>query len=219
VRLWRHARRHHELPRPAEIKSALAAVGYQAVRLDATRHAVELLKPNMRLDLGGIAKGYAMAESLKVLRRQNITQAMIHAGGDLATGDPPPGQSGWKIGIAPLELNGPPSQYLVLSNTAVSTSGDTWQYVEIAGRRYSHVVDPHTGIGLTDHDSVTVVYRDSTWADALAKVVAVLGPEKGLKIIDDTPGAAAWVIRAPSGKLETYQSSRWKDLTKVKIGD
>ena len=98
------------------------------------------------------------------------------------------------------------------SHKAISTSGDTRQFVEIGGRRYSHIVDPKTGVGLTDHSSVTVIAPDAMTADALASTVSVLGPKAGIALIDDTPGAAALVMRQPEGKLETYQSRRWKDF-------
>lgn len=212
VRLWRWARRHHEMPSQKKIDAARQLVDYRLIRLLPATHSVELLKPGMRLDLGGIAKGYAAAAALAVLRDHGIRSAMVHAGGDIALSDPPPGEPGWRIGLAPLEPGGRPSQYLCLSRCAVAASGDTWQYVTIGGRRYSHVVDPQTGIGLTDHSTVTIVAPDSTMADALGKAVGVLGPEKGLQLVESIPGVAAHILRAPNGKVQTFQSSRWKDL-------
>jgi thiamine biosynthesis lipoprotein len=216
VRLWRRARRQHELPRPDQIQKAMQSVGYRAMRLVPEQRAVELLKPGMRLDLGGIGKGYAVGQAMAVLRSHGIASAMFVAGGDMAVSDPPPGRHGWRIGIAPLEPKQPPSQFLWLSRCAVSTSGDLWQFVEIGTRRYSHIVDPRTGQALTDHCSVTLIMADNTLADAMAKVVAVLGVEKGLPMIDALPGAAAWVVRAPEGKTLSYQSSRWKELPQAK---
>jgi thiamine biosynthesis lipoprotein len=218
VRLWRRARRRHRLPSPDQLQRARELVGYQLIRLDPRRHAVELLKPGMQLDLGGIAKGYAVDEALAVLRKSGIRRALVDAGGDIALGDPPPGKPGWRIGIAPLEPDGPPSRFLWLSRTGIATSGDTWQYVEIGGRRYSHIVDPHTGLGLTDHSSVTVVAPTGMLADGLASAVSVLGPQKGVKLIEESPGTAALIVRAPEGKVETYQSSHWKDLPRAESG-
>src|SRR6185437_3752892 len=108
--------------------------------------------PGMRLDLGGIAMGYAVDEAMRVLREMGITRALLNASGDILAGDPPPGATGWKIGIAPLaSKDGPPSRYVLLANAAVTTAGDAAQFVEIGGRRYSHIVDPHTGLGLSTH--------------------------------------------------------------------
>jgi len=212
VRLWRRARRQHEMPSPERLAAARDLVGYRLVRLDSELRAVELLKQGMRLDLGGIAKGYAVDEALAVLRKRGITIALVDAGGDIGLGDHPPGKPGWLIGVAPLESESPPTRHLWLSRRAIATSGDTWQYVEIGGRRYSHLVDPRTGLGLTDHSSVTVVAPDCITADSLASAVSVLGPEQGLKLIDDTPGTAAFIVRAPEGATETYESCRWKEL-------
>ena len=218
VRLWRWARRHHEMPSHKKIEAANALVDYRMIQMLPESQSVELLKPGMRLDFGGIAKGYAVAEALAALGKHGIHSAMVHAGGDMALGDSPPGEPGWRIGIASTEPNSPPCEYLWLSNCAVAASGDTWQFVTIDGRRYSHVIDPHTGIGLTDHSTVTIVGLDNTMADALGKVVAVLGPEKGLAIIENMPGMAAHILRHENGensKIREYQSSRWKDFAKA----
>jgi thiamine biosynthesis lipoprotein len=220
VRLWRRARRQKELPPPEAIAAARNLVGYRLVGLNPDRHTAELLRPGMRLDLGGIAKGYAMEEAYAVLRKSGFPRAMVEAGGDIRLGDPPPDRPGWHIALTPLDdPHGRPESYLVLSRVAVSTSGDSMQFVEIGGRRYSHIVDPRTGMALTDHSRVTVVAPDGMTADALTKVLSVLGPQAGMKLIEATPQAAARLIRAPNGALERYQSSRWKDLPTVQVGN
>ncbi|NQT11415.1 MAG: FAD:protein FMN transferase [Planctomycetes bacterium] len=210
VRLWRRARRRHEMPSAERLEAARELVGHGLVRLDPKQRAVELAKPGMRLDLGGIAKGYAADEALAVLRERGVGRALIDAGGDIRLGDPPPNKRGWLIGVAPLERDARPSRYLWLSGVAIATSGDTWQYVEIDGQRYSHLVDPRTGLGLTDHSSVTVIAPNCITADSLASAASVLGPERGLKLIDDIPDAAALIVRAPEGAVEVHESCRWK---------
>ena len=211
VNLWRRARRAHQLPDPQRLAQARQAVGYQHVRLDAKHHLVELLVPNMRLDLGGIAKGYAVDQALKTLREHGISHALVEGGGDVAVSEPPPGKKGWRLELSPLDAtNAPTARYLSLKNAAISTSGDLYQRLEIDGKRYSHIVDPHTGIGLTDHSLVSVIAPDSITADSLTKVVSVLGPEKGLKFIEATPQVAARIMREPGEKIEAYESSRFK---------
>jgi thiamine biosynthesis lipoprotein len=220
VRLWRRARRQKELPSPEALKKARELVGYRNVLLDPERKTVELLKPGMQIDLGGIAKGYAMDEALVVLQKKGFNRAMVEAGGDMRLGDPPPGRLGWRVGIPPLDdPRGKPESYLELSRVAVSTSGDMIQFVEIGGKRYSHVVDPRTGMALTDHCRVMVVGPCGMAADAITKAVAVLGPEHGLKLIEQSPDMAAMVTRAPSRKIEHYESSRWRDLRQVGLSD
>jgi thiamine biosynthesis lipoprotein len=211
VNLWRRARRLQQLPDPELLEAARAAVGYKKVRLYPENQAVQLLVPGMRLDLGGIAKGYASDEALKVLRTFGITHALVAADGDIAVADPPPGRAGWRIAIASLDVeNAPTNQMLVLKHAAVSTSGDLSQRLEIEGRRYSHVLDPRTGIGLIDHSLVTVIAPDGITADSLTKAVSVLGPKDGLRLIESTPGTAARVVRKPNDQIEIYESSRFR---------
>jgi len=212
VNLWRRARRTRQLPTPERLQAARQLVDYRNIRLDPQHRTVELVRPGMRLDLGGIAKGYIVDEALAVLKQHGISRVMIEAGGDIGLGEPPPGKPGWRIGIAPSAPGAPPRLTLWLSGTAVATSGDMWQYVEIGDRRYSHIVDPHTGLGLTDHSTVTVVAREGIAADALATAVSVLGPQRGLALIDATPGAAAMLIRAAEGQPEMFESKGWKQL-------
>ncbi len=210
VKLWRQARNTGQLPSPERSSEGLKLVGHNLVRFDPQNHSVELLKPGMQLDFGGIAKGYAVDEALAVLRQHGFTHAMVVLGGEIGLGDPPPDKPGWLIGIAPLDLDGPPKHRLCLSRISVSTSGDSWQYVEIDGRRFSHVIDPRTGMALTDHSSVTIIAPNGITADGMAKVVSVLGPEKGLNLVDRKPGIAALIVRALEGKPQTLQSREWE---------
>lgn len=210
VRLWRRARKTREMPDARELAEARELVGYEKVRLDPAGRTVQLGKAGMLLDLGGIAKGYAADQALAVLAGHGLKRALVAAGGDIAVGDPPPGTTGWDVGIASLENpDGNPSRHLLLRNAAVSTSGDAEQFVEIGGKRYSHIVDPRTGIGLVGRMSVSVLARYGIDADSLTKVVCVLGPDRGLKLIEEQEGASALVVRKTEHGLETIASSRF----------
>jgi thiamine biosynthesis lipoprotein len=186
TKLWRQSRRQKKMPDPARLEAALAAVGYQHIELtkdggdDAYR--VRLTKPNMRLDLGGIAQGYAADVALEIMQKHGFRHVLINASGDLLAGDAPPGKPGWKIGLVSLEPDEPPSQFVYLKNGAISTSGDAFQFVEVDGKRYSHIVDPATGLGVTTPMSVTVVAKTCTVADAFASALCVMGPEKSLEL-------------------------------------
>ena len=210
VNLWRKARREKKMPDPALLEKVRQAVGYSHVRLNPKRQSVQLLVPDMRLDLGGIAKGYAVDEALKVLRALGISAALVAGGGDMVVGDPPPGKKGWRVELAPLDApNAPPARFVRLSHGAIATSGDLFQKLEIDGKRFSHIVDPRTGIGLTDHSLVSVIATDCITADSLTKVVSVLGPEKGIRFIEEIPKAAARMVRQPDKKVEVYESARF----------
>ena len=212
VRLWRRARRRQELPDPTRLAQALELVGVDKLRLDEKSRTVQLLRKGMVLDLGGIAKGYAADEALKLLDQHGIDKALVAAGGDIAVSGSPPGSDGWNIGIAPLESREtPPTRYLRLRHAAVSTSGDAEQFVEIGGKRYSHIVDPKTGLGLIGHSSVTVVAPKGIASDSLATAVSVLGPKRGLELIDSMEGTAALILQATADGVRAYCSKRWKD--------
>jgi thiamine biosynthesis lipoprotein len=207
VVLWRKARRVKELPSPESLTNALKAVGYKKLLLDPAFQSAQLLAPHMKLDLGGIAKGFAADEALRTLRGLGIRRALVAASGDIAVSEPPPGKKGWRIEVAPLDTtNSPPKRFILLSHAAVSTSGDMFQRLEIGGKRYSHIVDPATGIGLIDHSLVTTIARNGMTADALSKVVAIRGHERGFEIIRKIPGTAAFVVRQPEDKIETFQT-------------
>ncbi len=216
IRLWRQARRTQRLPSDARLRQAELSVGFQHVRFTSCGRRVELLPAKMRLDLGGIAKGYAADEVLRLLRRRGIRRAMVDAGGDLALGQPPPGEAGWRIGVAPLDAGQPPSRVLLLSGCGVATSGDAFQHVVIDGTRYSHLLDPRTGRPLTTPSAVTVVARNCTWADGLASTLSVLGPRDGLKLIDQICGAAALVVQRDGEQILKFESRRASRLLSTK---
>lgn len=210
VSLWRKARRERKFPRPDLLAEARAATGWQKLRLDPRTRTAKLLVPGMRIDLAAIAKGYAVDEALKLLRHRGMARALVAGGGDMAASAPPPGKLGWRVEIAPLDIsNAPPARFVLLRNAALATSGDLFQHVEIDGVRYSHIIDPKTGIGLTDHSLVTVIARDCTTANSLATAVSVLGPERGFKLIEATPRAAGYIVRKPGFQVETYESKRF----------
>jgi thiamine biosynthesis lipoprotein len=210
VNLWRNARRKHALPSAESIAEMKARVGWQNLVLDPATKSAKLLVPEMRLDVAAIAKGYAIDAAVKVLRARGLAHVLVGGSGDMMAGDPPPGQPGWKIEVAALDApDAPPSEVVLLNNSAIATSGDFFQHVEINGVRYSHIVDPHTGVGLTDHSLVTILGPDGTTADGLGTAVSAVGPERGLKLIEETPGVAARIVRKPGGQIELRRSARW----------
>jgi FAD:protein FMN transferase len=167
----------------------------------------------MRLDVGGIAKGYAADQALAVLRAQGIDCALVAASGDIAIGDPPPGQPGWRVGITPIgSRSNSIVRTLILSNAGISTSGDAEQFIEIDGTRYSHIVSPFTGLGLTERIQVTVVSTNATTTDSLATAVSVLGAKRGLKLIESMPLTAALITTFQDGAPRVVPSVRFKRL-------
>ena len=185
IRLWRDARATRQLPDPAALHEAGFLIGYRKLHLDAAKRTVMLDVAGIRLDVGGIAKGYAADAALEVISGLGIRSALVAASGDLAFSDSPPGGRGWKIGI------GSTGCVLELSNQAVSSSGDAEQHLDIDGKRYSHIIDPATNAGVTSGIAVTIVARHGIEADGLSTALSVLGPERGAKLLKRHPGAIA----------------------------
>jgi thiamine biosynthesis lipoprotein len=216
--LWRHARRQRELPDGERLTAARALVGHDKLELDERSRTVRLREPGMQLDLGGIAKGFAAEEAATVLRQHGIEPALIAAGGDIVAMQPPPATDGWRIAVASIEgADRPPAGYLTLLNAAVSTSGDAEQFVVIGGVRHSHILDPRTGLALTGRRSVTIVAPNGTMSDGLATAVSVMGAVAGMRLVEATRGAAAFISEAPAAPasiVQTYESSRWRALAR-----
>jgi thiamine biosynthesis lipoprotein len=215
TQLFRRSRRLEILPTPERVALAKKSVGYQYLKLDPEHHGVQLLAAKMRLDVGGIAKGYTSETIVKLLRDQfGITRAVCGAAGDVAVGDPPPHKPGWTIALENLDATAKSrGAYVQLHNYGISTSGDTERFVIIDGVRYSHIIDPRTGIGLTNRINCSAIAPYDTLADWLAAAVCILGPKKGLDLIERTPGAAARVTqKMEDGSIKVWESKRFKEF-------
>lgn len=193
--LWRAARAAGVTPAPAELAAARARVDWRALRLDPASRTAELELPGMQLDLGAIGKGIACDAALAVLREQGYGSALVQLSGDHALGDPPPGRAGFTIEVGS-GLPGEPAARLVLRNCGVSVSGAAEQHLDAGGVRYSHILDPARGSGITAPRTVTVVAATAALADALATAVSVLGPAAGRRIAEQRFGARVIVDEA-----------------------
>ena len=242
IRLWREAQKTGRLPDPAALKEAAGRSGHRKLHLDPARHTVRLDEAGMALDVGAIGKGYAASEAVEVLEGLGIRSALVAISGDLAFSDAPPGQRGWRIAMysedrdppalslskgPALSLSKGPAlslskgvpRVLELANAAVSTSGNSEQHVDIGGRRYSHIIDPSSRIGLVEDLTVTVVARHGLDADGLDTAVSVLGAERGLRLIDAHPDAAALIVERTPERVEVHLSRRFRELRDRQDGD
>jgi thiamine biosynthesis lipoprotein len=181
--LWRKARQTRHLPSVRHLATARNASGPEAFRIEDA-HKVSLLKPDMRLDLGGIGMGFAIDRALNIVQSHGIAVAMIDASGDIGVIGRPP-----------------------------DSDGDAFQAIEIEGIRYSHIVDPRTGIGVVGSAGVTVIAPDATTADALATTLSVLGPEAGYKFVEKTEDCSARFVWYEAGKVRVRTSSQWSSQT------
>ncbi len=177
VKLWRRSRYFHEVPPKKTLESAKNRVGLNVWTID--ERGVKTNK-DVRFDVGGIAKGIAMDEALKIACELGVRSILVDASGDLRLGDAPPNAAGWRVGVS--SLTDEPAVYCVLSNVGICTSGDANRYVKIDGVRYSHIIDPRTFTPLTRRCVATVLAPTATTADALASSLCILGGTEFEKI-------------------------------------
>ena len=207
VQLWRRAKRQQKWPKEEDIATARNLTGLKYWDLDDANKKIRLLKKGIRFDLGAIAKGYAIDRAFEAIQRGGIKTCLIDAGGDMRLGDAPP--DGWRIGIVKTDEQKEPILNLKLDNISLATSGDTFQYFEMGGKRYSHIIDPKTGLPLTTRCIVTVKAKTAMEADALASVVSVLGSEKGIELINALPDVETFIVQEGE-ELKFYRSANWK---------
>lgn len=177
-KLWRRAFRRRTFPSPDAIAEASSLVNGRWLKLRSRDQSVRLKKAGMRLDLGGIAKGYTVDAVYEVLQSEGLPVALVDGGGDIYTGLPPPGEPGWRVVANTLSEDSIRQEIVFLKNAAVATSGDTYRYLEWKGKRYAHLIDPRTGLGMTDRRLVTVRAERCMLADALASTFSVVSLSK-----------------------------------------
>lgn len=201
VDLWRAAGEANEPPTEAALAAAASKVGYDKLILDEDARTIRFTAPGMKIDLGGIAKGYAIERSVAAMRQQGALGGMVDIGGDVRCfGQPPQGQETWLIGlqdpnVGPDDLGGGKTLLVLkITDQAVTTSGDYRRFVMVGAERESHIVDSRTGHGARQLASVTIIAPDATTADALATAVSVMGWEKGLSLIETLPDTEAILI-------------------------
>jgi len=185
--------RNNRKPNQAQLQAALPAINFHHVKIDRSASTVTFLHPGVRIDLGGIAKGYAVDRGMHILQQAGITTALISAGGDTrVTGkrwDRP-----WHIGIRNPRDEDNIVSMIPLENSAISTSGDYERYFEEDGVRYHHILDPKTGTSTHEILSSSIIGKSATDTDALSTSVFILGVEKGMQLIESIPDTEAVII-------------------------
>jgi thiamine biosynthesis lipoprotein len=209
VDLWHSTQDTSSFPTDAQLQQARSKVGYDKLILDANQTSARFAVEGMRVDLGAIAKGYAIDKAVEVMQKTGALGAMVEIGGDIRCfGSPPQGQNRWRIGLQESRAigenvgTGEVLLVLELTDAAVATSGDYRRFVLIEGKKYSHILDTRTGRASKGLTSVTIISQNATDADALATAVSVMGLEKGLALIEAEPHTEAILVTpAPQYKL------------------
>jgi thiamine biosynthesis lipoprotein len=206
TQLWRNAKKETRFPSEAEIKAAKDLVGFKKLIINERSKTISFKKPGIRLDFGGIVPGFTAQRVIDFLKTKNINIALVDASGDIVMSDAPPGKDGWTIGInLPENENEIWDKKLELKNFAVSTSGDVYRYTIHNGIKYSHIIDPGTGYGVTSQRNVTVITKYVADADWLATACSILPIKKALKLAKKEH--ASILIATMNGeKIVTYKS-------------
>lgn len=197
--LWRRAVRQGQFPSAKQRRQARRAVGIRLMKLDSATHSVKLMRRGMRLDVGGIGQGFAIDEAAIVLRQLGIRAFLIDLGGDVLAGE-----GTWSVALD--------SSVVFLHNAAITTSGDTYRHLDYRGRRYSHIMNPRSGLGLRHFVRVTVQAPDGWRADALTKVFSVVRGwpsrwRKSRQLLRRFPGAEVLILENKNGRLRHWQST------------
>ena len=205
---WRTARKESRLPETELLRSALSVSGIDKVELDRDKKRIRYPK-GLKFDFGGIGKGYAADQALAAMKKLGFGAALVDLGGDIAIGDPPPGKAGWKVAIAARPEHEAEednvalvnARFIEISNCGVATSGDVEQFVEVDGVRYSHLLDPKTGLGIQRQVNVTVIAGDAGLADALASAYSVMPYETALENRKSFPNVKLLLQELVDGKV------------------
>lgn len=213
-RLWNFSAGDPRLPQASEIAQTMTEVGLGGIEIDSAAGTIRLDRTGMALDLGGIAKGYALDRARLVLEKFGVKGALVNAGGDiLAVGEKAPGKP-WRVGVQDPRQGNSIVAVASLKDKIIVTSGDYERFFIRDGKRYHHILDPRTGYPAMGLRSVTIVANDGLTADALATAVFVLGPDEGLKPIESIPGVegllidSAGRVRLSSGAASMFEVKR-----------
>ena len=192
--LWNFDKAMTKLPDAETALKMVHLIDYKNIILDKENTTVFLKKKGMRIGFGGIGKGYAAEMAKQLLIKHNVKSGIINASGDLSAWGLQPNGKKWTIGVADPESPTLPFSYMEISNKAVATSGNYEKFVTINGKKYSHTIDPKTGLPITGIKSVTIIASNAEFADAMATPIAVMGIKAGLFLIDQIPDLYCIII-------------------------
>ncbi len=218
--LWRSAANDGVKPTPEQLAAAKAKTGSDKLIIDKDAQTIAFSVEGMRIDLGGIAKGYAIDMAIEALKAAGAVGGLVDAGGDIRCfGTPPAGQDNWIIGLQNPAINDPDGESIVMKfvidDMAITTSGDYYRFVVIDGEKISHIIDPKKTNSAKELCSVSVIAPTATTADALSTAVTVLGKDKGKDLIETLPGIEALLITSPPIEQTITTSGMSKYLSDV----
>ncbi|MBL3657901.1 FAD:protein FMN transferase [Fulvivirga sediminis] len=226
-KIWKFDGSMQGLPSAEEVAASVAKIDYHNIILNAEDHSVFLKEKGMKIGFGAIGKGYAANKGREIMKAMGITSGIVNASGDLLTWGKEADGSEWSIGIADPKNKRSVMAWLAVGEMAVVTSGNYEKFIEVDGKRYSHIIDPRTGYPVQGLKSVTIICPDAELSDALATSVFVLGKEKGMALINQLNGIECFLVDdkdelsySKNLKLNYYKNgvAPSTDATQVNIG-
>ncbi|VAW19101.1 hypothetical protein MNBD_BACTEROID05-963 [hydrothermal vent metagenome] len=210
IKLWKESAKKNSMPSLSEVEEAKSAVGANRYVLEGSNQ-VRTMHKDTRLDLGGNAKGYAIDEAARILRANKIQNFFIDAGGDVYVGGKNCVGKKWRVGIRDPRFLNKIFDVVNVSNMAVTTSGNYEQFIEIKGKKFSHIIDPQTGFPQKDVVSATVIAKSAEEADVYSTALCVLGAKKGTDLINQLGGSFSSMIllKKDEGQIEKFLSKRY----------
>lgn len=203
MEIWGFVRRHKSIPDKDAVENALKSVGYKNIALDPEELSIRFLNKGVKVDFGGIAKGYAVDRAKDVLVSKGIKNGLVNLGGNIFALGYAPGNKKWKIGVEDPINKGKLLRSFELTNRAISTSGNYERFFVIGGKRYSHIINPVTGEPCQGIISVTVAADSAEEADALSTAIFVMGEEKGINLAKSIKGIKVMILKE-DGKIILY---------------
>lgn len=206
TQLWRTARHSKQFPTASQISLNRRLSDFKKVKMNSKEHSIFLTMKGMQLDFGGIGKGFIAQKVVDYLKSQGITTSLIDAGGDIVLGDAPINKNGWSVGVnKPEEAEDLLSNKLQLHNVSVATSGDVYQFIEHAGKKYSHIINPTTGYGVTSLRNVTVIAKEGARADWLATACSIL-PIQEAKLLANSMKSELLISEMVDNHIQTHST-------------
>jgi thiamine biosynthesis lipoprotein len=217
TQLWRIARRSKKFPTQLQIKKTLLLCDFNKIQLNELEHSIYLSAKGMQIDFGGIGKGYIAQKVVDFLNTQGIPESLVDAGGDIVLGNAPWDKKGWTVGVnQPEKADDLLPEKLQLHNLSVATSGDVYQFIENNGKKYSHIIDPATGYGVTSLRNVTVIANDGALADWLATACSILSIHQAKKLAN-TMHAELLITELINNRIQPYSTKGFAQYWKAPL--
>lgn len=216
IRLWRETHKTKALPSKSKLNKAKRKMGFEHISF-RDPNIVNLNNKGIQLDLGGIGKGYTADQIIKLLNLNGATSALVDMGGDICVSNPPPNRENWALAFSHYNKEGEEIiKKIKLNNAAVATSGDLYQFIEIEGERYSHIINPITGMALRNSIQVTTIAKTATEADAFASAFSVLGIERTRTLKPKLKNIHAFIIESRLKNQKSWSSPKFKSYIDTK---